>query len=72
MNGPMMITLAVLALASILFVTGKVRSDLVAIGVLIILMLFGVLTPSEALSGFSTSHCRDRDNIHDVLATLLA
>ncbi|AZK45758.1 SLC13 family permease [Paenibacillus lentus] len=55
MNGPMIITLIVLIAASILFVSGKIRSDLVAIGSLIILMLFNILTPAEALSGFSNS-----------------
>lgn len=55
MNGPMILTLAVLAAASLLFISGKVRSDLVAIGALIVLMLFNILTPAEALSGFSNS-----------------
>lgn len=51
----MVLTLTVLALASALFISGKVRSDLVAVGSLIILMLFDILSPSEALSGFSNS-----------------
>src|SRR5690606_29098220 len=34
---------------------GKIRSDLVAICALILLMLFDILTPAEALSGFSNS-----------------
>lgn len=55
MNGPMIITLSVLAIASVLFMSGKVRSDLVAIGVLMVLMLMDILTPAEALSGFSNS-----------------
>lgn len=55
MNGPMILTLATLGAASILFVSGKVRSDLVAIGALLALMLGGVLTAEEALSGFSNS-----------------
>ncbi|MFD3259160.1 SLC13 family permease [Paenibacillus lentus] len=55
MNSPMIITLIVLLAASILFVSGKIRSDLVAIGSLIILMLLNILTPAEALSGFSNS-----------------
>ncbi|WP_110930809.1 SLC13 family permease [Paenibacillus bouchesdurhonensis] len=55
MNGPMIITLIVLIAASVLFVSGKIRSDLVAIGSLIILMLLNILTPAEALSGFSNS-----------------
>ena len=55
MNGPMIITLSVLAVASVLFMSGKVRSDLVAIGVLMVLMLTDILSPAEALSGFSNS-----------------
>jgi len=51
----MVLTLTILAVASVLFISGKVRSDLVAAGSLIILMLFDILTPSEALSGFSNS-----------------
>jgi di/tricarboxylate transporter len=51
----MVLTLATLAVASALFISGKVRSDIVAIGALIVLMLFNVLTPAEALSGFSNS-----------------
>jgi di/tricarboxylate transporter len=54
-NGPMILTLSVLAVASVLFISGKVRSDLVAIGALIVLMLFNILTPAEALSGFANS-----------------
>ncbi|WP_339295567.1 SLC13 family permease [Paenibacillus sp. FSL W7-1279] len=55
MNGPMIVTLSVLAVASALFMSGKVRSDLVAIGVLMVLMLTDILSPAEALSGFSNS-----------------
>jgi di/tricarboxylate transporter len=51
----MIITLSILAIASILFISGKIRSDLVAISALILLMLLGILTPGEALSGFSSS-----------------
>lgn len=50
-----MITLSVLAVASILFVSGKVRSDLVALCAMLVLMLGHILTPSEGLSGFSNS-----------------
>ena len=57
MNGPMILTLAVLALASALFISGKVRSDLVAIGALIVLLLFNILTPAEALSGIREFRC---------------
>ena len=49
----MLITLSILFITVILFVIGKIRSDLVALCALIFLMLFGILTPAEALSGFS-------------------
>jgi len=49
----MLITLSVLAVAVVLFVSEKIRSDLVALCALLALMLFGILTPAEALSGFS-------------------
>ncbi|RXZ84687.1 SLC13 family permease [Paenibacillaceae bacterium] len=55
MNFEMIITLSLLAGAAALFVSGKVRSDLVAVCSLILLVLFGILSPSEALSGFSNS-----------------
>lgn len=55
MNVPLILTLTILVITSILFISGKVRSDLTAIGSLIALMLFGILTPSEALAGFSNS-----------------
>lgn len=51
----MIITLAILLVASFLFVQGKIRSDLIALSALISLMLFGILTPNEALAGFSSS-----------------
>ncbi|MBR5466989.1 MAG: SLC13 family permease [Bacteroidaceae bacterium] len=49
----MIATIIVLSLTIILFVSGKVRADVVALGALIIMMLLGVLTPTEALEGFS-------------------
>ena len=48
-------TLIILAVTAIFFVIGKIRSDVVALCALILLMLLGILTPSEALSGFSNS-----------------
>jgi len=51
----MFIPLIILGVAVIFFINGKIRSDLVALCALILLMLFGVLTPAEALSGFSSS-----------------
>ena len=38
-----------------LFVSGKVRSDLVALCALLALLLFQILTPAEGLSGFSNT-----------------
>lgn len=49
------IALSILAIAIILFVTEWLRVDVVALGVMVALMLTGLLTPAEALSGFSNS-----------------
>lgn len=51
----MITTLIILALSAVFFVNGKVRSDLVALCALVLLMVFNILTPVEALSGFSNS-----------------
>lgn len=51
----MIITLSILLVAAALFVSGKVRSDLVAICSLLALLLTQILTPAEGLSGFSNS-----------------
>ncbi len=51
----MVVTLIILAVSAIFFVNGKIRSDLVALLALISLMVFNILTPAEALSGFSNS-----------------
>ncbi len=51
----MLITLIVLFISAIFFVSGKVRSDLVAICSLIILLLAQILTPAEGLAGFSNT-----------------
>ena len=52
---PMSITLVILIIASVFFMRGKVRSDLVAVCALLALAIFGILSPSEALAGFSNS-----------------
>jgi len=52
---PMNITLVILLIAAIFFMRGKVRSDLVAICALLALVIFGILSPTEALAGFSNS-----------------
>ena len=51
----MWITLGILIASAIFFVNGKVRSDLVALCALAALLIFQILTPEEALSGFSNS-----------------
>ena len=49
----MIITILVLLATVTLFVTGKIRADIVALCALTILILCGILSPAEALSGFS-------------------
>ena len=51
----MIATLIILLISAVLFVSGKVRSDLVALCALLALLLCQVLTPPEALSGFSNT-----------------
>jgi di/tricarboxylate transporter len=48
------ITLGILGGAILLFITEWLSSDLVALGVVIGLTLFGILTPNQALAGFSS------------------
>jgi di/tricarboxylate transporter len=49
----MWLALAILAVALFLFTTNWVRIDVVALGVVVALMLTGLLTVEEAISGFS-------------------
>ncbi len=49
----MLFTLIVLAVTALLFALNKVRSDIVALCALIALLVGGILSPAEALSGFS-------------------
>ena len=51
----MITTLVILIIAAILFVSGKVRSDLVAICSLLALLICQILTPEEGLAGFANS-----------------
>lgn len=51
----MIATLIILLISAALFVSGKVRSDLVALCALLALLLCQILTPAEALSGFSNT-----------------
>ena len=49
------IVLGILGAAILLFITEWVRVDVVALGVVVALMLTGVLTPEEAISGFANT-----------------
>ena len=51
----MWITIAILVISAALFANGRVRSDIVALCALCALLVFQILTPAEALSGFSNS-----------------
>ena len=51
----MWITITILVISAILFANGKIRSDIVALCALCALLIFQILTPAEALSGFSNS-----------------
>ena len=46
-------TLIILAATITLFISGRIRADIVALAALTLLILLGVLTPEEALAGFS-------------------
>ena len=48
-------TIVVLFISVAFFISGKLRSDIVALCALVTLMLLGILTPDEALSGFSSN-----------------
>lgn len=50
----MTVTLIVLALTIAMFIYGRVRSDVVALAALVVLIISGVLTLGEALSGFAS------------------
>ena len=47
----MLTTLIILGVSAILFVQGRIRSDIVALCSLLCLMVFGILGPEQALSG---------------------
>ena len=51
---PSVMTLAILIVSCVFFMSGKVRSDIVALCALLALLIFGILTPAEALSGFAS------------------
>ena len=50
----MTITLIILFLTVGMFIWGRVRSDIVALAALTALLVLGILTPGEALAGFSS------------------
>lgn len=49
------LTFAILAITIILFISGRLRSDLVALMSVLALFLFGIITTQQALSGFGDS-----------------
>ena len=48
-------TLVVLLLTMVFFISGKIRSDIVALCALVALIIMDILTPEEALAGFSNT-----------------
>lgn len=50
----MTITLIILVITVAMFIWGRVRADIVALTALAALLVFGILTPAEALAGFSS------------------
>ncbi|RSK27241.1 SLC13 family permease [Bacillus sp. HMF5848] len=55
MNPDLVITFVILAITTVFFINGKFRTDIVAIGSMLALLLAGVVTAEEALAGFSNS-----------------
>lgn len=51
----MVITFIILLIAAILFVHGKIRSDIIALCAMVALMVLDIITPEQALAGFSNS-----------------
>ena len=47
-------TLIILVITVALFIWGRVRADIVALTALAVLLVLGILTPAEALAGFSS------------------
>lgn len=47
-------TLIILVITVVLFIWGRVRADIVALTALTALLVLGILTPAEALAGFSS------------------
>jgi di/tricarboxylate transporter len=55
MNTDMLMTFAILAVATLFFITEWLRADLVALMVLVAVVVAGLISPTEAISGFSNS-----------------
>lgn len=55
LSAEMLVTLGILVVAILLFVTERLRVDVVALGVIVALMVTDILTVGEALAGFSSS-----------------
>ena len=55
MNADITLQFVLVAVAVVLFATDRVRPDLVAVGIILVLMLSGQLSPAESLAGFSNS-----------------
>lgn len=51
----MITTLIILLVSAALFVSGRIRSDMVAMAALVALLIFQILKPAEALAGFSNT-----------------
>lgn len=55
MSNDLILTIIILIVTTLLFINGRLRSDLVAAGSLLALILTGIITVPEALAGFSNS-----------------
>lgn len=55
MNVQLMITFFIIGTTIILFMSNRLRADLIAVMALLAFVLTGILSPSEALAGFSNS-----------------
>ena len=49
----MALTIIILIVTVAMFVIGRMRADIVALGSLVVMLLCGILSPAEALAGFS-------------------
>ena len=55
MDPQIMLLLGIIVVALVLFALERVPADVVALGVMIVLILSGILTPEEAFAGFGSS-----------------